>query len=128
AELPGIANRCLAAYRCLCARGRFIQPASGRRLVQKVEEKVSPYVAFMNECFVEDLEGEGVRVGSFFETFQQWCRDNRRHDLTYSATKSNLIQDVTKIERWNWLKSSKPHGEPRRYAGIRARSMEERNL
>jgi putative DNA primase/helicase len=116
-ELPGIANRCLAAYRRLCVRGRFIQPASGRGLVQKVEEKVSPYVAFMNECFVD----KGVLVGWFFETFQQWCRDNRRQDLIHSTTKSNLIQVINKIERWSWLKSSKPHGEPRRYVGIKAR-------
>jgi putative DNA primase/helicase len=121
AELPGIANRCLTAYRRLCARGRFIQPDRGRGLVQKVEEKVSPYVAFMNDCFVEDGESKGVSVGSFFDAFRQWCRDNRRHDLIHSTTKSNLIQEVTKIERWSWLKSSKPHGEPRRYVGIRAR-------
>jgi putative DNA primase/helicase len=122
-ELPGIANRCLAAYRRLCTRGRFIQPASGRGLVQKVEEKVSPYVAFMNECFVDDAESKGVSVGWFFETFQEWCRDNRRQDLIHTTTKSNLIQEVTKIERWSWLKSSKPHGEPRRYVGIKKRSF-----
>jgi putative DNA primase/helicase len=122
-ELPGIANRCLAAYRRLCARGRFIQPDTGRKLVQKVEEKISAYVAFMNECFVEDGEGEGVLVGRFFETFQQWCRDNRRPDLIPTTTKSNLIQEINAIDRWSWLKSTKPHGEPRRYVGIKARGV-----
>jgi hypothetical protein len=79
----------------------------------------------MNEYFVEDRESEGVLVGWFFESFLQWCRDNRRQDLIHSTTKSNLIQEITKIERWSWLKSIKPHGEKRRYVGIRAR---ERNL
>ena len=120
-ELPGIANRCLAAYRRLCARGRFIQPASGRALIRKIEEKVSPYVAFMNECFTEDASGEGVRAGFFFQEFQRWCLDNRRHDLIATVTKSNLIQEVNKIDRWAWLKSSKPHGVPRRYLGIKVR-------
>jgi putative DNA primase/helicase len=121
-ELSGIANRCLAAYRRLCARGRFIQPASGRALIRKIEEKVSPYVAFMNECFTEDPdgEGEGVRAGFFFEAFQRWCRDNRRPDLIADVTKSALIQEVNKIDRWAWLKSSKPHGVPRRYLGLKA--------
>jgi putative DNA primase/helicase len=119
-ELPGIANRCLAAYRRLCARGRFIQPASGRVLIRKIEEKVSPFVAFMNDCFTEDAEGEGVLAGLFYGMFQQWCRDNRRHDLISTVTKSNLIQEVNKIDRWAWLKSSKPHGEPRRYLGLKA--------
>lgn len=122
AELPGIANRCLAAYRQLCRRGRFIQPASGRELVRKVEDKVSPFAAFMNECFVEDPAGAGILVGAFFEIFQQWCREARRQDLIPTTTKSNLIQEVTRIDRWSWLRSSKPHGEPRRYAGIKRRS------
>ena len=121
-ELPGIANRCLAAYRRLCARGRFIQPANGRALMQKVEEKVSPYLAFMSECFVEEPEGKGVSVSRFFDIFQAWCREMRRHDLIATTTKSNLIQEVTKIERWKWLRSSKPHAEPRRYFGIKPRS------
>jgi phage/plasmid-associated DNA primase len=34
AELPGIANRCLAGYRRLLERGKFIQPKSGERLVE----------------------------------------------------------------------------------------------
>jgi hypothetical protein len=75
----------------------------------------------MNEYFVEDGEGEGVLVGRFLPAFQQWCRDNRRQDLIHTTTKSNLIQEINKIDRWSWLKSTKPHGEPRRYVGIKAR-------
>jgi putative DNA primase/helicase len=124
-ELPGIANRCLAAYRRLCKRGCFIQPARGQELVQKIEEKVSPYVAFMNECFVEDSKGS-VLAWSFYKTFLQWCAENRRHDLTQSVTGSNLlIREVKKIERWSWLKTSRPHAEQRRYAGIRLREEED---
>jgi hypothetical protein len=35
-ELPGIANRCLVAYRRLLRRGRFVQPRSGLVLVSPV--------------------------------------------------------------------------------------------
>jgi putative DNA primase/helicase len=120
-ELPGIANRCLVAYRRLCERGRFIQPSSGRALVQKVEEKVDPFLAFMNDCFVRDNEGDGVLTSSFYDLFVEWCGDNRRRDLVQSTTKTGLIREVNKIDRWCWLKSSKPHGKPRRYFGIKLR-------
>jgi putative DNA primase/helicase len=124
-ELPGIANRCLAAYRRLCERGRFVQPACGQELVQKIEEKVSPYVAFMNACFVEDPKGS-VPAWSLYKTFLQWCEENRRNDLTCSVTGSNLlIREVKKIERWSWLKSSRPHADQRRYAGIKLREEED---
>lgn len=125
AELPGIANRCLAAYRRLRERGRFIQPKTGLALAEKIEAKVNPYAAFMRDCFVEDPGGAGVVVEAFFDTFQNWCRDNRQHHLIPSTTKSNLIQEVKKIEQWRYLKAVKPHGERRRYPGIKRRSRGE---
>ena len=48
AELPSIANRCLAAYRRLLRRGRFIQPASGLALLERAKAAVTPFVAFMD--------------------------------------------------------------------------------
>ena len=120
AELPGIANRCLAAYRRLRARGRFIQPKSGLALAKKIEAKINPFAAFMADCFVEDPGGDGVLVGGFIERFRGWCRDNRRYDLIASTTKSNLIQEVNKVDQWKHLRAVKPHGEPRRYPGDHA--------
>ena len=125
AELPGIANRCLAAYRRLRARGRFIQPKSGLALAKKIEAKINPFAAFMADCFVEDPGGDGVLVGGFIERFRGWCRDNRRYDLIASTTKSNLIQEVNKVDQWKHLRAVKPHGEPRRYPGITRRKEED---
>jgi putative DNA primase/helicase len=123
-ELPGIANRCLAAYRRLCERGRFVQPACGQALVQNIEEKVSPFAAFMNQCVVEDTKGS-VPAWSLYKTFLQWCGENRRNELTNSVTGANqLIREVNKIERWRWLKSAKPHADKRIYAGIKLREPE----
>jgi phage/plasmid-associated DNA primase len=120
-ELPGIANRCLTAYRRLCARGRFIQPKAGRKLKQMIEEKINPYVAFMNEYFVEDknADGKGVHCSAFLKAFQQWCRENERYDLLQRTIGTNLIKEINKIDRWKWLKSTKQTGELRRYPGIR---------
>ena len=64
----------------------------------------------MSDCFVEDRNG-WVYAGSFFDAFQGWCRDNRRHDLIHSTTKSNLIQEVNKIEQWRYLKTVKPYNQ-----------------
>lgn len=57
AELPGIANRCLAAYRRLSARGRFEQPTAGLELERKIAARVNPFAAFMQDCWVQ-AEGE----------------------------------------------------------------------
>jgi phage/plasmid-associated DNA primase len=48
-ELPGIANRCLAALRRLNERGRFIQPTAGRALEQAIENLTNPFAAFMHD-------------------------------------------------------------------------------
>jgi putative DNA primase/helicase len=123
AELPGIANRCLAAYRRLCTRGRFIQPKAGLELAQKIEAKSNAYAGFMNDCFVEDPGGVGVTCGVFFATFQSWCRDARRLDLL-TETPTTLIKAVKGVERWQHLKSHRsPRDEDQKrpwyYPGIR---------
>jgi putative DNA primase/helicase len=59
AELPGIAIRCLAAYRRLIDRGRFIQPASAAGLARKVAAITNPIAAFMQDCWVIDREHKG---------------------------------------------------------------------
>jgi len=115
-ELPGIANRCLTAYRRLCARGRFIQPASGRRLVQKVEEKVSPYVAFMNECFVEDRESKGVLVGWFFDTFLQLVS---RQSSARSHPQHHQIQPNSGSDEDRTMELAEIIEAPRRAASLR---------
>ena len=119
AELPGIANRCLAAYRRLCARGGFIQPQSGLELERKIEARVNPYSAFMQDCWVKDGLSKGPTVAKFYEDFSTWCLTTNREYLLGKTPRNQLIQRINEIDGWNWLKSSKPHGEPRRYAGIK---------
>jgi hypothetical protein len=122
AELSGIANRCLAGYRRLLDRGRFIQPKSAEALTSKVKEAVNPFLGFMNECWIKDHESGGPTVGDFFETFLQWCREHQRWDLTHSVTRNNLITFITRIEEWKHLHSVKPKGKSRRYPGLRCKN------
>jgi putative DNA primase/helicase len=115
-ELPGIANRCLAAYRRLCERGRFIQPASGLALLNKVKAQVSPYAAFMDTYWDPDPLGEGTLIKVFNKTFQVWCLQNEtEHPDLAGTSKSNLIQQIKKAPGWNWLGATRVNSNPRCY-------------
>jgi putative DNA primase/helicase len=119
AELPGIANRCLTAYRRLRARGKFIQPASGLELERRIEDRINPYAAFMHDCFVRDDACEGPTCAKFYSIFEDWCREHGRWDLLRNTPKNRLITYITALEEWSWVKSFHPHGKPRRYPGLR---------
>jgi phage/plasmid-associated DNA primase len=115
AELPGIANRCLAAYRRLCERGRFIQPASGLALLSKVKAQVSPWAAFMERYWEPDPKGEGTLISVFHQTFRHWCMETETLELVGTSS-SNIIQQIKKLPAWEWLKAYRPAGGiPRRY-------------
>jgi putative DNA primase/helicase len=73
AELPGIANRCLTAYRRLCRRGAFIQPASGLKLARDVSARSNPYEAFVQDCIAIGYE-RSVRPIVLYNKFHDWCR------------------------------------------------------
>jgi putative DNA primase/helicase len=125
AELPGIANRCLAAYRRLCARGGFIQPKAGLELERKIEARVNPHSAFMQDCWVKDGQAEGPTVGEFYTAFATWCMMTDREYLLGKTPRQLLIQRINELDEWAWLKSSKPHGKLRRYAGIKRKPRED---
>jgi hypothetical protein len=72
----------------------------------------------MQDCWVQ-AEGEaGPTAGEFYTAFSTWCTMTRRAYLLVNTPKQQLIQRVNEIDGWEWLKSVKPHGKPRRYAGI----------
>jgi putative DNA primase/helicase len=125
AELPGISNRCLAAYRRLCARGGFIQPKAGLELERKIEARVNPFYAFMADCWIRDDNAKGPTVSGFYDTFATWCANTDREYLLAKTPRQLLIQKINEVDDWAWLKSMKPHGEPRRYAGITRKLTEE---
>ena len=74
-ELPGIAVRCLAAYRRACERGRLIQPRSAAALEAKLAKSSDPYTQFMQETFVADPAGT-VSCTRVFNQFKLWCQRN----------------------------------------------------
>jgi putative DNA primase/helicase len=118
-ELPGIANRCLAAYRRLLKRGRFIQASSGLALLSKVKAQVSPWAAFMERYWEPDPLGEGTLIKVFRGTFRHWCMETENLELAGTSS-SNLIQQIKRLPGWQWLKAFRPSdsahpNQPRRY-------------
>jgi putative DNA primase/helicase len=121
-ELPGIANRCLAAYRRLLRRGRFVQPTSGLLLLQKVKAAVNSWAAFM-ENWEPDPDGEGTLVSEFNGAFRKWCLQIGTPETRELArtSPSNIIQKINELPEWHWLKSRRQGSDPRRY-GIKSKS------
>jgi len=73
-ELPGIMRWALDGLDRLRARGAFIQPASGRELVEQMRELGSPVKSFLQErCAI----GAGFEVGraELFDAWRAWCED-----------------------------------------------------
>jgi putative DNA primase/helicase len=126
AELPGIANRCLSAYRRLCQRGSFIQPKSGLKLARDVAGKSNPYQAFIQDQCVFD-PGGSVRPTFLLWKFQDWCHENGRIDLLRRVTTPSLLSRALKKEvpEFRRLDTFRPYEEQRQYLGIRLKMRAE---
>jgi putative DNA primase/helicase len=126
--LPGIANRCLAAYRRLCERGRLIQPESGARLAREIAAKSNPWEAFVEEqCVIE--EGEWVTCRDLYERFEWWCEQNERADLLRQVPNPQLFAKMLKkkVDTIRKLLDDKfrPHDGKRQYLGFRLKDWTE---
>jgi phage/plasmid-associated DNA primase len=127
AEISGIATRCMAAYRRLITRGKFIQPQSGAELERKVLAQSDPYTAFVNDLFVIDPVGT-VNCGLVKIKFDDWCRERGRFDLRLSTpTGSLLTQRLKGVADLEQLRSMKPHAGQREYVGLRLKTKDERD-
>jgi putative DNA primase/helicase len=118
AELPGILLWAVEGWRRLRHRGRFVQPASGRELVEEMEDLASPVGAFVRErCFV--APGERVEVGDLFACWRAWCEQHgRREPGTEQAFGRDLRAAVPSITK---TRPRTPEGRLHFYHGIRLR-------
>jgi putative DNA primase/helicase len=123
-ELPGIAVRCLAAYRRLKTRGRFIQPRSASVLEEDVVEAANPYAAFVARHVV-NKDGEAVTCKNVQDRFETWCRENGQIDTLKSTPKNHLTGRLQREGGLAAMRVYRPHGEARQYIGIRLRSPKE---
>ncbi len=89
-ELPGILLWAVAGYQRLQSRGHFIQPESGRELVEDMADLSSPVGKFVRDrC--EIAPGQQVSVDDVFEAWKEWCKENNRE---HAGTKLTFCRDL----------------------------------
>jgi len=78
-ELPGILNWAIQGWVNLRARGRFVQPASARASVEKIEEMASPISAFVKERCVMGKDAI-VDSDDLYSEWVKWCQAEGRRE------------------------------------------------
>ena len=120
-ELPGIAVRCLKAYRRLLARGRFIQPKSGLALKADIAAASDPFTAFVRDCFLINPESH-VECPLALVKFQEWCRKHGRHDLLKNINKANFRKYLRRVRGLEHIQTFRVgHNGPRAYTLLQLR-------
>jgi putative DNA primase/helicase len=109
-ELPGIAVRCLAAYRRLRQRGEFIQPKASLEFEQEILETSDPVAAFINECCVV-RDGESVKFSRVFDRFNSWCQETGRKNILFSIKKSHQLSAALRRVLKTRINVVRPGGE-----------------
>jgi putative DNA primase/helicase len=77
AELPGILLWAIEGWKRLRQRGHFVQPPTGRELIDQMRDLGSPVGAFIRECCEI---GPGFRTArpDLFGAWKNWCGDHNR--------------------------------------------------
>jgi putative DNA primase/helicase len=124
-ELPGIAARCLAAYRRAKDRGRLIQPRSGEKLSRGIAAGSDPFTQFVTETFVLDPNGT-VTYGGAMNALRDWCREFGRPELLTSIRPNTIRKSIRAVPGFEEVtEAGRPHGGQRRMARIRLRKFNE---
>ena len=102
-ELPGILLWAIEGWKRLRDRGHFVQPESGKPLVEELEELASPVGTFVKErCEVG--ADRAIKVNELYQAWCEWCKENgREHHGDKASFGRNLRAVVpslkTKVER-----------------------------
>jgi putative DNA primase/helicase len=79
-ELPGILLWAIEGWRRLRERGHFLQPESGRPLVEEMEELCSPVGTFVKELCETGPDRE-IEVSALFAAWKTWCEEKNRGNV-----------------------------------------------
>ena len=97
-ELPGILLWAIEGWRRLRARGYFLQPESGRPLVEELEDLSSPVGMFVKECCQVGPEHR-VQIARLFTRWKEWCAEKNREQVgDESAFGRNLRSVLPDLE------------------------------
>ena len=78
-ELSAILLWAIEGWWRLRRRGHFVQPETGRKLVEDLEDLSSPIGAFIKECCEVGPQHE-VLVRDLFDCWKSWCDEKGRKD------------------------------------------------
>ena len=123
AELPGILLWAIEGWKRLRERGHFVQPASGRALVDEVRDISSPVGAFVRER-VEVEVGARIDVADLFAEWVRWCDSKKRQpgdEMIFGRNLRTVLPWMDTKQR----RGDKANGEKaviRCYEGIRLKS------
>jgi putative DNA primase/helicase len=117
-ELPSILLWAIEGYQRLQERGYFVQPKSGVKIVQQLEELSSPIGAFLRErCKVGPECDEFAR--ELFAEWQRWCETVGKKD---TGTEQTFGRDLrAALPHLDTVQPRVGNERPRKYIGVRVR-------
>jgi putative DNA primase/helicase len=126
-ELPGIAVRCLRAYRRLCERGHFVQPKSGEKLDREVAMGGDPMTEWALSRLVVEEGGKGVKWSVLRANFTAWCQETGRAELLLTInTPSMFSKKLREVAGFENIWTLHPHAKDRVAVGVRFKTPEEK--
>jgi phage/plasmid-associated DNA primase len=99
AERPGILNLAIEALDALRARGKLVQPDTGKEMSERLSDLTSDVKVFIDECCDLGAEFE-VSVSKIFQRWEGWCvQHNTRHAWGDNQFSEKLRSVVPTINR-----------------------------
>jgi putative DNA primase/helicase len=123
AEAPGILRWAVEGWHRLRARGRFIQPESGRDGLRVMRDLASPVWAFLCDC-CEIADDAEVGVDELYRAYQEWIAAQGRKAGGKEQFGRDLRAAFPKLEVSRpgaRARSGEKPERPRIYSGIRLR-------
>jgi putative DNA primase/helicase len=75
AELPGIFNVLIFAYKRLVRAGKFTEPEQSRRWLETYRLENDTEATFINDCTIRE-PGSSVQAETLIERYRSWCIQN----------------------------------------------------
>lgn len=96
AELPGILLWAVEGWKRLRARGRFVQPETGKSLIHDMEALASPVGEFVRDCCVLGPSEETPR-DEMYSAWRRWCAKHGKQETEQATFGRDLRASVTSL-------------------------------
>lgn len=95
-ELDGILAWAIEGWRRLNARGHFVQPGTGARVLQELHDLSNPVGAFVRQrCTIDHKVA--CPTDELWEAWKRWCEDENRHLVGEKSTFMRNLHALTRI-------------------------------